>query len=105
MAGGASGALGERSVSVAGDIVGSLIVTGDNNNVNLVVGAQQGALLEQLQRSRRPVKRLRQEPVRSVPPPFGDSLDRENEVRTILDAIRSRTPINVLGTRGIGKTY
>ena len=105
MARGATAAVGERSVSVAGDVVGSLIVTGDNNNVKLVVGAQQGVLLEQLARSQRPVKRRRAGRVRLVPPPFGDSLDRDGEVRTILDAIRSRTPSNVLGPRGIGKTY
>jgi len=100
-----AGAVGERGVSVAGDVVGSLIVTGDNNNVNLVVGAQQGALLEQLARSRTPVKRRRQRPVQSLPPAFADSLDRDGEVRTIVDAISSRTPSNVVGPRGIGKTY
>src|SRR2546421_7982760 len=100
-----AGAVGERGVSVAGDVVGSLIVTGDNNNVNLVLGAQQGALLEQLVLSRTPVKRRRQGPARSVPPAFADSLDRDGEVRTILDAISSRTPSNVVGPRGIGKTY
>ena len=105
MAPGASGAVGERSVSVAGDVVGSLIVTGDNNNVNLLLGARQGALLEQLARRATPAKKLRPAPVRSVPPAFADSLDREREVRAVLDALRSRTPVNLCGPRGIGKTY
>ena len=105
MAPGASGAVGERSVSVAGDVVGSLIVTGDNNNVNLLLGAREGALLEQLARRATPAKKLRPAPVPSIPPAFADSLDREGEVRAVLDALRSRTPVNLCGPRGIGKTY
>ena len=83
MAPGASGAVGERSVSVAGDVVGSLIVTGDNNNVNLLLGAREGALLEQLARRATPAKKLRPAPVPSIPPAFADSLDREGEVRAV----------------------
>jgi hypothetical protein len=102
---GASGAVGERSVSVAGDVVGSLIVTGDNNNVNLVLGSHHGALMEQLSRRAMPAKRPRPAPVRSVPPRFADSLDRESEVEAVLDGLRSRTPVNLCGPPGIGKTY
>jgi len=54
--------------------------------VNLVVGAQQGALLEQLVLSRTPVKRRRQGPARSVPPAFADSLDRDGEGRYFLQS-------------------
>jgi len=102
---GASGAVGERSVSVAGDVVGSLIVTGDNNNVNLLLGSQHGALIEQLARRATPAKRLRRAPVRAVPPGFADTLDREREVEAVLDALRSRTPVDLCGPPGIGKTY
>lgn len=101
----ASRAVGDRAVSVGGDVVGSLIVTGDNNNVSLVVGEREGALLEQLARANQPAKRLRPSPLRSVPPPFADTVDRDGETRAILDALAARSPVNVHGPRGIGKTH
>src|SRR5438067_1811022 len=102
---GASRATGERSVSVGGDVVGSLIVTGDNNNVKLVVGAEQGALLEQLMRGSAPKKRLRPGPLRSVPRQLPGTVDRQDEARAILDAVATGAPVGVHGPRGIGKTY
>src|SRR5436305_13407339 len=102
---GVSRATGERSVSVGGDVVGSLIVTGDNNNVNLVLGSAHGALLEQLSRARRPTKRLRASPLRSIPGRLPDSVDRESEARAILDALTAGRPVNIHGARGIGKTH
>jgi hypothetical protein len=102
---GSSRAAGERSVSVGGDVVGSLIVTGDNNNVNLVLGSAHGALLEQLSRASRPAKRLRAAPLRSVPARLPDSVDRESEARTIVEAVAAGRPVNVHGPRGIGKTH
>ncbi|HEY2769540.1 MAG TPA: hypothetical protein VGI87_03190 [Solirubrobacteraceae bacterium] len=105
MAAGPPAAAGERSVSVGGDVVGSLIVTGDNNNVRLVLGSEHGALLEQLSRSERPTKRLRPGPLRSVPAPPRGSVDRADEARAILDSLAAGDPVNVHGPRGVGKTH
>jgi hypothetical protein len=105
MGAGASRATGERAVSVGGDVVGSLIVTGDNNNIKLVLGAEQGALLEQLTRASAPKKRLRPGPLRSVPGELQGRVDREDEARAILESIAGGAPVGVHGERGIGKTY
>lgn len=101
---GASRAAGERSVSVGGDVVGSLIVTGDNNTINLLVGSPAGARIERLAEGDLPGRTLRRAPV-PVPPSFANSVDREDEAQAILDAAAPGAPVNVTGARDIGKTW
>ena len=101
----AAHAVGDRDVAVAGDIVDSVVVTGDNVNVELKLGPEQGALLERLARAQRPQKRQRPTPLRSVPKPYADSVDRDAEASAIIDAVRERRAVNVYGEPGVGKTY
>ena len=87
---------------VDGDIVGSVIVTGDNVSVELNVGPENGALLEQVGVRQRP--RVREQ---RPAPPAGrrmDHLDREGEATRAL-ALLAGGPVNVHGEPGIGKTY
>jgi hypothetical protein len=97
-------AVGERGVSVGGDVVGSVIVTGDNNYLSLVLGPEQGALLERLPRDYRLTKRLRAGPLRSVRPAFANTVNRDPEVAAILDGLALGQPVNLYGERGVGKT-
>jgi hypothetical protein len=92
-------------VAIAGDIVDSVVVTGDNVNVELKLGPEQGALLERLARAQRPRKRRRPAPLSSVPSPYSDSVDRDVEADTLAAGLRERGPVNVHGEPGIGKTY
>jgi hypothetical protein len=94
---------GERGVAVAGDVRGSLIVTGDNNTFNLGLGPEAGALLEQLGGLQRPTVKRRRHPVLRRPPPFPSHLDRDTELERTLGA--KGPALNVYGKAGIGKTY
>jgi hypothetical protein len=99
-------AIRERGVAVGGDVIGSVIVTGDNANVKLILGSEHGALLEQLIRAERPTRRLRAVPLRNLPEQPADAVDRDAEVRAIVDSAGgSQGAINVYGEEGIGKTY
>jgi hypothetical protein len=96
---------GDRSVNIQGDVSG-VIVTGDNSYVvNFPQGADHGALLEALSAALVPKKRLRPRPVRELPAAFAGTVDREAEVRAILDGIASHETVNVHGETGVGKTY
>jgi hypothetical protein len=93
---------GERGVAVAGDVVGSLIVTGDNVSVALQVGPEDGAVLQQLGFGQRPGFRKRS----PLPPPgrFADHVDREAEAGELLAAL-AHGAVNIHGEAGVGKTY
>jgi hypothetical protein len=101
----AAHAVRDRDVAVAGDIVDSVVVTGDNVSVELKLGPEQGALLERLARAQRPQKRQRPRPLRSVPKPYADIVDRDAEATAIVDAVRELRAVNVYGEPGVGKTY
>ena len=99
-------AVGARGVAVAGDVTGSVIVTGDNVDVRLLVGSEHGALIEKLSRMARPTKELRRVPLRNIPEPPADSIDRADEAHAIATAdVSPRNTLNVHGDEGIGKTY
>ena len=99
-------AAGARGVAVAGDVTGSVIVTGDNVDVRLLVGSEQGALIEKLSRMARPTKELRRVPLRNIPEQPADSIDRADEAHAIATGdVSSRNTLNVHGDEGIGKTY
>ena len=93
---------GDRAVMVDGDIVGSVIVTGDNVSVELNVGPENGALLEQVGLRQRP--RVRKQRPARPPGRRMDHLDREGEATRAL-ALLAGGPVNVHGEPGIGKTY
>jgi hypothetical protein len=99
-------AVGARGVAVAGDVTGSVIVTGDNVDVRLLVGSEHGALIEKLSRMARPTKELRRVPLRNIPEQPADSIDRADEAHAIATGdVSSRNTLNVYGGEGIGKTY
>ena len=98
----AATASGDRSVAVGGDIVGSVIVTGDNVNINVGAGGIGGTLLDLLGR-RRVKKRARPRPLDVRPAPFDDRLDREEEVAALVAGDAGR--LSVVGEALVGKTY
>jgi hypothetical protein len=99
-------AAGARGVAVAGDVTGSVIVTGDNVDVRLLLGSEHGALIEKLSRMARPTKELRRVPLRNIPEQPADSIDRADEAHAIATGdVSSRNTLNVYGDEGIGKTY
>lgn len=106
MSGGAV-AEGQGSVALAGDAVGSVIVTGTGNTVKLDLGGIDGDLLNLLLKRgpEAPTKRPRPTPVQVRPPPFADHLDREDETATVLGRAGPGAPVNVYGEEGVGKTY
>ena len=95
-------ASGDRSVAVGGDIVGSVIVTGDNVSINVGAGGIGGTLLDLLGR-RRVEKRARPRPLDVRPAPFDDRLDREEEVAALVTGDAGR--LSVVGEALVGKTY
>ncbi len=97
---------GGRGVAVAGDVTGSVIVTGDNVDVRLLLGSEHGALIEKLSRLVRPTKELRRAPLRNIPEQPADSIDRDTEARAITSSdVNPRNTLNIHGDEGIGKTY
>jgi hypothetical protein len=97
---------GAGSVALGGDAIGSVIVTGSGNTVQLDLGSLDGDLLRLLSKGDTgPSKRARPRPVRLAPPPFPDHLDREQEVAEVLARSGPGAPVNVYGEDGIGKTY
>ena len=96
----------QRGVAHAGDVTGSVVVTGQSVDVRLLVGSEHGARLEKLPRFGRPTKELRRVPLRNIPDPPADSIDREQEARVIATSrVSARNTLNVQGDAGIGKTY
>ena len=98
----AATASGDRSVAVGGDIVGSVIVTGDNVNIKVGAGGIGGTLLDLFGR-RRVKKRARPQPLDVRPAPFDDRLDREEEVAALVTGDAGR--LSVVGEALVGKTY
>ena len=97
---------GQRGVSVAGDVTGSVIVTGDNVDVKLLLGPEHGALIERLARSLRPRKELRRAPLRNIPGDPPDRIDREREAQAIASSgVSPANALNIHGEAAVGKTY
>lgn len=63
---------------------------------------QRGAIISQALTP--PIVKLAPTPVRLVPPPFNDLLDRTEPTATLIEAVRSKTLSGLSGPGGIGKT-
>jgi hypothetical protein len=95
-----SAVAGERGVAVAGDVVDSVIVTGDHATVHLHVGSRSGSILERLGEAT-PFRAL-PPPVRDRPARKPDHVGREDELAELFAGERI---VSVYGEPGIGKTY
>jgi hypothetical protein len=98
-------AQGTKAVAIGGDVKNSVIVTGDNATLNLLLGPESGALLEHVEKSRQPTRRLRPTPLEGAPPPFPDRVDRETEAAAVLAWGEPPRAVNLYGESGIGKSY
>lgn len=98
-------AQGEGSVAIAAPVRGSMIVTGDNNTVEMSFSGV-GAVLTFVFRWDRPRRRRRRDRRDACPPRFGNHVDREKNVATLLP-VDDGSPriVNVYGAAGIGKTH
>ena len=96
-------ATGARSVAVGGDIRNSVIVTGDNVNLQVQLEGVDGALLHRLGAVAEPV--ALPVPLDSRPRRYPDHVDREGEAGTVLAAAQQGGVVNVYGEPGIGKTH
>jgi hypothetical protein len=102
----AAATVGERGVSVAGDVTGSVIVTGDHNDIKLLLGSEHGALIERLSRSARPTKQLRPAPLGNLPDRPADSIDRDQDALAVATSgVAPAKALNLHGEAAIGKTY
>jgi beta-lactam-binding protein with PASTA domain len=96
-------ATGARSVAVGGDIRNSVIVTGDNVNLQVRLEGVEGALLHRLSEVADPV--ALPVPLDSRPRRYPDHIDRASEAGTVLAAAQQGGVVNVYGEPGIGKTH
>ena len=96
-------ATGERSVAVTGDIRNSVIVTGDNVNLQVRLDGVDGALLHRLSEVANPV--ALPVPIDSRPRRYPEHVDRESEAGVVLAAAQAGGVVNVYGEPGIGKTH
>lgn len=93
---------GDRAVAVGGDVVDSVIVTGDNVRIEVAAGGLGGTLLHLLGWRRKVRKRARPTPLAVRPGPF-DGVDRDREARELAGGAVS--PLNATGEGLVGKTY
>jgi len=96
-------ATGARSLAVGGDIRNSVIVTGDNVNLQVRLEGVDGALLHRLSEVADPV--ALPVPLDSRPRRYPDHVDRASEAGTVLAATQQGGVVNVYGEPGIGKTH
>jgi PASTA domain len=96
-------ATGARSVAVTGDVRNSVIVTGDNVNVQVQLDGVDGALLHRLGEVAGPV--ALPVPIDSRPRRYPEHVDREGEAGVVLAAAQEGGVVNVYGESGIGKTH
>jgi len=90
----------ERGVAVAGDVVGSVIATGDHATINLHIGSLSGSELELLRAT--PPFRALPLPIRDRPARKPDHVGRNAETARLF---RGERIVSVYGEAGIGKTY
>lgn len=95
---------GEGSVAIAAPVRGAMIVTGDNNTVEMRLTGI-GAVLAFAFRWNRPRRRPRRDRVHGCPPSFENHVDREQQVAALLAVDGSPRVANVYGAAGIGKTH
>jgi hypothetical protein len=95
---------GEGSVAIAAPVRGAMIVTGDNNTVEMRLTGI-GAVLVFAFRWNRPRRRPRRDRAHGCPPAFESHLDREEQVVRLLPVDGSPRVVNVYGAAGIGKTH
>lgn len=95
---------GERSVAIGAPVRGAMIVTGDNNTVEMRLGPV-GAVLAFAFRWDRPRRRRRRERRHPSPPRFDNHVDRDEQVAALLPVDGSPRLVNVYGAAGIGKTH
>lgn len=93
---------GDRAVAVGGDVVDSVIVTGDNVRIEVAAGGVGGTLLHLLGWRRKVRKRARPTPLAVRPGPF-DGVDRDREARELAGGAVS--PLSATGEALVGKTY
>jgi hypothetical protein len=94
---------GDRSVSVAGDVRDSVIVTGDNVTLNVSLGAAEGARLDRLEHYREFVRWP--VPLESRPRRYPNHVDRDAEALAALSGIEDAEAADVYGEEGIGKSH
>lgn len=99
------GATGARSVAVTGDIRNSVIVTGDNVNLQVQLDSVDGALLHRLAAGAVAQPLALPLPLDSRPRRYPDHVDRESEAGAILVGVQEGGVINVYGEPGIGKSH
>lgn len=97
-------ATGARSVAVGGDIRSSVIVTGDNVNLQVQLEGVDGALLHRLAGAVAEPVAL-PVPLDSRPRRFPNHVDREPEAGAVLAGAQEGGVFNVYGEPGIGKTH
>jgi len=96
-------ATGARSVAVTGDVRSSVIVTGDNVNLQVQLDGVDGALLHRLSAVADPV--ALPVPIDSRPRRYAEHVDRESEAGVVLAAAQGGGVVNVYGEPGVGKTH
>jgi PASTA domain len=96
-------ATGARSVAVSGDVRNSVIVTGDNVNVQVQLEGVDGALLHRLSEVAGPLALPL--PLDSRPRRYPNHVDRESEAGRVLAAAQQGGVVNVYGEPGIGKSH
>jgi PASTA domain len=96
-------ATGARAVEVGGDVRNSVIVTGDNVNLQVQLDGVDGALLHRLREVAGPV--ALPVPLDSRPRRYPEHVDRESEAGVVLAAAQEGGVVNVYGEPGIGKTH
>ncbi|HJS71033.1 MAG TPA: PASTA domain-containing protein [Gaiellaceae bacterium] len=96
-------ATGAGAVVVGGDVRNSVIVTGDNVNLQVKLDGVDGALLHRLREVANPV--ALPVPIDSRPRRYPDHVDRESEAGAVVVAAQQGGVINVYGEAGIGKTH
>ncbi len=96
---------GARSVSVGGDVRSSIIVTGDNVNLEVRLDDVDGALLERLASRETPEPVALPRPLDSRPPRYSNHVDRETEAVAALAGAANVGAVNVYGEPGVGKTH
>jgi hypothetical protein len=96
---------GARSVAVGGDVRSSIIVTGDNVNLEVRLEDVDGALLERLASRDAPEPVALPRPLDSRPPRYANHVDREAEAVAALVGAAKVGAVNVYGEPGIGKTH
>ena len=98
-------ATGARSVAVTGDVRNSVIVTGDNVNLQVQLDVADGALLHKLAADAVAGPVALPLPLSSRPRRYPNHVDREREADAVLAAVQEGGVVNVYGEPGVGKTH